>query len=242
LSPTNAVHRHKHADKPLETELKYVVRAYRTTLAIRLLERFCKPDPAFPIGVVSSIYFDSRDWAYLGEKRNSDYLKTKVRLRWYEQAGSDAELPDRSFAEVKSKVGTRRVKIRIPTGFSGTELAAMELHDRKLLSVPAALIAAGAPIRHTLVPSFVIRYNRRRYIERSTGARVAIDYSITSPKANKNMIANAFPYIMEVAVLEVKGSDGIFPIALQSVFKLGFRRETFSKYYECYRHLTRTVY
>jgi hypothetical protein len=40
----------------------------------------------------------------------------------------------------------------------------------------------------------------------------------------------------------VKGSNGSFPMSLQNVFKLGFRRETFSKYYECYRHLTRTVY
>jgi hypothetical protein len=229
-------------DERPETELKFVVPAYRTALATRLLERFCDPDPSFPIGVVSSIYYDSRDWAYLGEKRNSDYLKTKVRLRWYEQPGSRSDLPDRSFAELKSKVGSRRVKMRIPTEYSGTQLAAMELHDRRLLGVPMALAATGAPVGHSLMPSFVVRYQRRRYIERSTGTRIAIDYGISSPKVNKHMIARAFPFVMQVAVLEVKGSGGEFPLGLRSVFKLGFQRETFSKYYECYRHLTRTVY
>jgi hypothetical protein len=37
--------------------------------------------------------------------------------------------------------------------------------------------------------------------------------------------------------LEIKGTDGEFPPGLRSVFQLGFRREAFSKYYECYRQL-----
>ena len=229
-------------DKPsMETELKYALPAYRTKLAIRLLESFCDPDPAFPVGIVSSIYFDSRDWAYLGEKRNSDYLKTKVRLRWYEQGESDSAPPDRSFAEVKSRTGSRRSKVRIPTEYSGAELAAMELHDPGLLRVPSALIAAGAPIRHSLFPSFIVRYSRRRYIDRSSGSRIAIDYGITAPKVNKYMLAKTFPCVLGLSVLEVKGTGGEFPVGLRSLFKLGFQREAFSKYYLCYRHLTRTV-
>lgn len=230
-----------HDSSPLETELKYAFPAYRTRLAIRLLERFCDPDPAFPVGVVSSIYYDTRDWALLGEKRNSDYLKMKVRLRWYEQGESDSAPPDKSFAEVKSRTGSRRTKIRIPTEYSRDELASMELHDPGLLKIPSALLAAGAPIRHVLFPSFNIRYSRRRYIDRSSGARIAIDYGITSPKVNKLMLARTFPCVLGLSVLEVKGPAGEYPLGLRSVFKLGLRREAFSKYYLCYRHLTRTV-
>lgn len=230
--------------KPLETELKYVVPAYRSSLAIRLLDSLCDPDPEFPIGIVSSIYFDTRDWAYLGEKRNSDYLKTKVRLRWYEPMESDAGamLSDQSFAEVKARTGSTRVKIRLPMEFSGTELAGMELHDRRLLRVPYALLAAGAPIRSALFPAFVVRYCRRRFIERSTQSRIALDYAISSPKVNKNLIAKAFSCNLEFAVLEVKGSHLDAPAGLKNLFKIGFRREAFSKYYECYRHLARMVY
>jgi hypothetical protein len=221
----------------LETELKFVVPAYRTSNAIRLLDRICDPDPAFPAGIVSSIYFDSRDWAYLGDKRDSDYLKTKVRLRWYERTSAEAGASDRSFAEIKSRVGSRREKMRIEMEYRGSDIAAMELHDPELLRVPARLAAAGAPIRHSLFPSFVVRYVRRRYIERSTRARIAIDYCIGSPRCNKYMLPGASPCELQSSVLEVKGTDGEFPLGLRSALKLGFRREAFSKYYECYRHL-----
>lgn len=226
----------------LESEVKYAVPASRTAMAIRILEGLCDPDPSFPVGKVSSIYFDSRNWTYLGEKRNSDYLKTKVRIRWYGHPDSEFAGRGRSFAEVKSRTGSKRSKVRIQTKYSGEALEGMDLHDRVLLQIPGALIAAGAPIRHTLLPTMVVCYYRRRYIERSTRSRIALDYSITSPKVNKYMLANTFPCKLEYSILEVKGTDVEFPTGLRSLLKLGFRREAFSKYYECYRHLTRTVF
>jgi hypothetical protein len=229
------------SDQPLETELKLVVPAFRTSSAIRLLDSICDPDPAFPEGIVSSVYFDSRDWAYLGQKRNSDYLKTKVRLRWYEKSGSPLK-NDNSFAEIKSRTGSTRVKVRIPGEYSGAELASMDLEDRALLRVPGSLISAGATIRHSLYPAYIVRYYRRRYIDRSTQSRISIDYAITAPKVNKYMLANAHPCVLEYTVLEVKGSNHSFPVGLQNTLKLGFRREAFSKYYECFRHLTRTLF
>jgi hypothetical protein len=225
-----------------ETEQKFAIAATRTDLAIRLLDRLCDPDPEFAIGTVSSIYFDTREWDYLGEKRNSDYLKTKVRLRWYEQLQSVKAGSDRSFAEVKSRTGSTRTKLRIPTQYTGKHLAAIDLHDPELLRVPAALVAAGVPIRHTLFPAFIVRYTRRRYIERSTRSRIAIDYAITAPKVNKFMLPQTYPCRLEQSVLEVKGTDAKFPVGLMSVFQLGFQREAFSKYFECYRHLTQTVF
>jgi len=107
----------------LETEIKYVVSAYRTKMALRMLERACIPDPKFPFGVVSSIYYDSQNWDYLREKRDSDYLKTKVRLRWYEQIQVTKEGADTSFAEIKYRIGSKRLKIRMPTEFPGRYLS-----------------------------------------------------------------------------------------------------------------------
>ena len=226
----------------LETEIKYVVPAYRTKLALRMLERACDPDPQFPFGIVSSIYYDSQNWDYLREKRNSDYLKTKVRLRWYEQIQATKEGADASFAEIKYRIGSKRMKIRMPTEFPGRFLSETTLDNTELLKIPAALAAQGAPILQPIFPAFVVRYCRRRYVDRLTNARICIDYEISSPKSNPIMLATTFPCVLPKIVLEVKGSDGDFPLGLRNLLKLGFRRESFSKYYECYGQLTRTFF
>ena len=228
--------------RKLECEGKYAIPASRTAMTIRILEGLCEPDPSFPIGKVSSIYFDSRNWTYLGEKRNSDYLKTKVRLRWYGHPESEFKGTGGAFAEIKLRTGSRRSKVRIPVIYTGETLEVMDLHDRELLRIPGALISVGAPIRHTLLPTISVSYFRRRYIERSTRCRIALDYVITSPKSNKHMLPNAMPCKLAYSILEVKGPEAEFPLGLRSLLKLGFRREAFSKYYECYRYSTRTLF
>ena len=91
-------------------ELKFVGERWRAKPLRRLLERLCRPDPAFPTGTVFTIYYDTPSLECLDEKRNSDYLKTKVRLRWYRVEGRPT---DSAFLEVKSRVGSRRDKLRL---------------------------------------------------------------------------------------------------------------------------------
>lgn len=226
----------------LETELKYVLPAVRTPTVISLLERYCRPDPDFPHGVVSSIYYDTRDWDLAGEKFNSDYLKTKVRVRWYEETDLAGKNGDQSFLEMKCRIGCTRNKKRVATQYSGRDLAAMDLADRRLLQIPVALLSTGTQIRKPVFPAFIVRYERRRYIDRSTQTRVAIDYSITAPKVNRQMIRVHTPCAVRWSVLEVKGTGHDLPRGLRDVLKLGLRREAFSKYLECYRRLTRTPF
>ena len=52
-------------------------------LARRRLDSVCRRDPEFPAAVVWTIYYDTPAFASLGEKINSDYLKRKIRVRWY---------------------------------------------------------------------------------------------------------------------------------------------------------------
>lgn len=226
----------------LETELKYALPATRAASVIQLLERLCDPDPSFPMGIVSSIYFDTRDWTYLQEKRNSDYLKTKVRLRWYRMPAGRAKPADTSFAEAKFRVGSKRSKVRVMTEHKGSDLELMALEDPRLLQIPPMLSAGGAPIRQDLFPSYVVSYTRRRYVDRATGSRIAIDHAIGAPRVNRNMVPQPFPCVLPQAVLEVKGTDGRIPPSLHTVLRVGCRKEAFSKYYECYRHLTRTLF
>ena len=88
----------------LGSETKFVISNLRIEPVLRWLEHTCLPDPSFPLGVISSIYYDTRDWDFMREKINSDYLKTKIRLRWY---GSTAESSAEglAFAEVKCRIG-----------------------------------------------------------------------------------------------------------------------------------------
>ncbi|MDH3378406.1 MAG: VTC domain-containing protein [Gammaproteobacteria bacterium] len=226
----------------LETEIKFAVPANRTAITLRMLEQLCDPDPKYPFGIISSIYYDSPNWDYLREKRDSDYLKTKVRLRWYEQTDADTETPDLSHMEIKYRIGSKRKKIRVPTIFSGKYLSNTELDDAKLLRMPSILATKGAPIRQPIFPAFIVRYCRNRFVDRSTGARLCLDYSICSPKSNSFMVGSPYPCMLQSSVLEIKGTDGELPLSLQALFKVGLRRESFSKYYECYAQLTRTFF
>lgn len=228
--------------KSLETETKYVLPAHHAVLVIGIIKRTCDPDPKYPFGIISSIYYDSANWDYLREKRDSDYLKTKVRLRWYEQTEPATESPDISHAEVKYRIGSKRMKIRVPTEFSGRYLATIALIDSELARIPLALAAKGAPIRQPIFPAFLVRYRRHRFVDRSTGARLCFDDRISAPKSNPRMVARSYPCFLRKAVLEVKGTDGEVPLGLRNLLTLGLRRESFSKYYECYAELTRTFF
>jgi hypothetical protein len=66
-----------------DRELKYSLQAGRVPLARRMLASACRPDPEHAVACVWTIYYDTPQLTSLREKINSDYLKVKVRLRWY---------------------------------------------------------------------------------------------------------------------------------------------------------------
>ena len=93
-------------------ELKFVGERASSQPVRCWLQKVCKPDPSFAEGVVFTIYYDTPMLECLDEKRNSDYLKTKIRLRWYNVTGTQS---DNAFLEVKRRYGARREKIRAPS-------------------------------------------------------------------------------------------------------------------------------
>ena len=97
---------------PWEHELKYVV-SRQSLEAVRChLESLCLPDHSYPENTVASIYFDTPDFGSAREKFNGDNLKTKFRIRWYEQGGNFS----RAFAEVKQSW-----QLKCPRRLSGEE-------------------------------------------------------------------------------------------------------------------------
>ena len=118
-----------------EHETKFVLNNSAAGTIIRWLQCRCQLDKKFGANIVSSIYYDTHKWRFLREKINSDYLKTKIRLRWYSDIDSGQPGED-SFVEAKYRTGSRRAKVRVRTGISGKWLNNVNLDNQKLLKVP----------------------------------------------------------------------------------------------------------
>ena len=210
----------------LERELKYVVPAGKAALVRSIVSAMCRPDPDYPSAIVSTIYYDTPDLALLSEKINSDYLKTKVRLRWY--------TPDRgareAFLEIKSRVGALRHKVRVRTPLSAAMLTDLPLDHPALVQVLELAAPLGVPVPPRLMPALLLRYERSRFIEPVSGSRISVDTGIEAVRGNPRLMGNAFHQWLPLAVVEVKGAGNDLPRALTALVHLGARRAAFSKY------------
>lgn len=221
-----------------EHEIKFVLKNSSAHYIIQWLQARCLPDPEFPAGIVSSIYYDTWDWRFLREKINSDYLKTKVRVRWYTDI--DTEVPDdESYLEVKYKVGSKREKVRIKTRFSGGWLSRVNLDNNKLLTIPHLLRPRGVLISEQLYPVFQISYTRRRFVEPLSNSRLCLDYDIWAPRVNWQMLPRINAFRLRNAVFELKGRITELPDVLHQLTALGCRKQSFSKYLVCYKKIMR---
>ncbi len=217
----------------LEYELKFGME-HRSVVALRRwLGAMCLPDPRFPIGTVCSIYYDTPGFHHLRENFNGDYLKSKVRLRWYlDHVGRSG----RSFLEAKFRHGGRRDKIRLEVPYEGAWLAGIPLHTAALRSIPLRLRAKGVPTSAALRPVILVRYVRDRFVEPLTGVRISLDSEISAPAVNRDVIPTPNPQPLPTVIVEVKGAVNGLPEVLQPLLCLGARRRSFSKYAACYEH------
>lgn len=210
----------------LERELKYAVPEGKALLARSIVSALCRPDPQFPAAVVSTIYYDTPDLALLSEKINSDYLKTKVRLRWYSPARGSAG----AFLEVKSRVGALRHKVRVQTPLSAATVADLSLDDPALLHVLDLARPLGMALPPRLLPALLLRYERFRFVEPVSRSRISVDTNIEAVRGNPRLVGNAFHQRLPLGVVEIKGSGDDLPRALRPLLHLGARRAAFSKY------------
>ena len=223
---------------PPEHELKLALPAARADAVLAWLRARCKPDPKYAHGRVTSVYFDNRGLALLREKVNSDFIKQKVRLRWYEDPFT-REPRGPGFVEIKRKVGGRRFKTRIQLDIDATELAAAGYNPRYLQQVLEPLRRAGHRMPSDLVPFLRVSFRRRRFVDPIGGARISLDTCIRGRSVGPGLLARAHPAALAHAVLEVKGARDSLPPWLAPLTRLGCRRESFSKYARCYLKLTR---
>jgi hypothetical protein len=213
----------------LERELKFLLPAARAQLARSLVEAVCQPDAEYPAATLFTIYFDTPELRFLADKVDSDYLKTKLRLRWYAPIGGSGG-SETSFLEIKQRIGDRRVKTRVQTPLAAAALADMPLDDPALVEVVELARPLGIPLPPRLLPVLLIRYDRYRYVERSSGSRISIDMNIGAPRGSHRVVRDAAPAVLPYAVLEVKGSGTDLPRVLHPLIRIGARRGSSSKY------------
>ena len=225
------------SDSASEHETKFVLNNSCAHVMIQWLQHRCQQDSRFPSGIISTIYYDTRDWRFLSEKINSDYLKTKIRLRWYSDF-HNGEPGDASYMEIKRKIGNRRQKIRIKTGLPGKWLSHINLDHQRLLKIPHVLRSKGIFVPGHLLPVFQINYRRYRFVEPITRARLCIDYDIFTPSVNPQMLSRTNPLTLKNAVFELKGKLSKLPEVLHQLTALGCSKQSFSKYSVCYKHIS----
>lgn len=221
----------------LDHELKFVLPAHRTDMVTSVLNRCCCPDPDFPVGIVTSIYYDTPSLHLLYEKVNSDYLKTKIRVRWYSDPTTGVSAGS-AFAEAKFRIGTRRRKVRQATVATGEWLRRQPLTRADLVRIPECLRRAGVRTRQPLQPLITVSYVRHRFIEPATGLRIALDRGIRSVAVNPRLATARTHHCLRVAVLEIKGKSRHLPASLRSATRLGCRRQSFSKLISCFEAAT----
>ncbi len=222
-----------------ERELKFTLPAGHAHLARQRLEFVCRRDPEFPAAVVWTMYYDTPALISLGEKINSDYLKRKIRVRWY--SAIDGRVSGPAFVEAKLRLGTRRSKARVQLPYPADEIAHWDLQDPRLLRFPLLLREQGVLHQASWQPMILIRYRRDRFIEPLTHSRVSLDADISGPAANPRFISAPNQSPLATAVLEVKGGGDELPVALRPLLALGLHKTSFSKFLVVHAHMTRGV-
>ena len=196
------------------------------------LEALCAPDGAFPENVVHSVYFDTPDLASYMEKAGGDYLKTKVRLRWYARAGPGTPKAGgdwTAWLEVKTRTGSLGVK------------------RRKLLRLPGPSPlegldpeALGAVVQEHLGsarrPTCWVSYSRTRLWGPDGLTRLSIDRDLRVDWVARWIPTHWFGATPPIFVVEVKGDTAAVHPALSTLLVRHARKRALSKYALCLDH------
>ena len=216
-------------------EAKYPYPAARREHLRRALDVVCLKDPRFEEDDVNSVYFDTPSRALLSQKEESDYLKTKIRVRWYGRS-TRADVDEiLAFLERKSKQGTLRWKPRIEIRLPMSLLREGAEDFEGIARAVAGPLRELAPDVAPLFPMIAIRYRRARFIEPVSAARLSLDAEIRFSAVNTQFFPGRSPRTLTNGVLEVKSADGQLPVPLLTARYFLFARDSFSKYEECWQ-------
>jgi hypothetical protein len=223
-----------------QLELKYLLPQSRAPFAKAWLASVVRPEREYPPALVITTYYDTPRLELLDEKIDSDYLKTKVRVRWYGPLDRGPATGP-VFAECKLREGATRDKQRVVADIRPADLESLPLSAPLWPALVDGLRGEVTHLPADLAPVMQVVYARHRFTD-GASARVALDTDISVEAINPARLscpprADSLPW----AVFEYKGHGVDLPARLAPVTRLGARRFAFSKYLACYEHVTRRV-
>lgn len=225
----------------MEFELKYLVANHALEPAIRYITATCQADPAFQSAIISSIYYDDLGLNSLSEKVNSDFYKTKYRIRWYQDTAA-GQSTNQIFIEVKDKSGAKRIKQRYCIEQNIQQLGQSDLGAPFWMDFSSRFSRFRKSHTLPLFPMLEVRYRRRRFIDPYSGCRLSIDSDIEIPRVNNDTLPMALPTSLQSAVIEIKGGANELPPSLRPLVRLGARKSSFSKYHAGYARIHSIVF
>jgi len=219
----------------MSIEKKYCFARSRQRSALHLAKRLLQPDPDYPYSVVYSLYFDTLDHDFLGEKANSDYLKQKARIRWYDCESAAATS---AYIEIKRKNGNRREKLRHRLEIPADGMTGLGVGRGGKDSVTALIREVLGEDIPTLFPVLTIRYDRHRFKTRLNSERINLDTRISTRGSGGVRLPRSGWQTLHNGVLEVKGEHAAAsgPVT-QIIESLHGKKTAFSKYLEAYEAL-----
>lgn len=219
----------------MDFETKYIGHNIKAATIKSWLEANFPADPLYPETIISSIYFDTFKFKHLAEKQESDHIKSKFRIRWYEDIQTKAP-SEVCFLEFKHKIGENRHKkrIKMQNTFWDLELASPDFY-----AILNELRLYEGKVLDKIFPSYTVSYTRKRFIIPDTEIRLCIDYNINVPKFNPQLIKCAKQSYLQNCVFELKGPTAVLPPRLRALEQFGVKKDAFSKYERCFEELLR---
>lgn len=215
-------------------ERKFFIPQEKIAWAASLLRHGCPPDRQYPKGYIHSLYYDTEDLDDYEDSQQGCRHRKKIRIRWYEPL-SDHGGRTAVFVELKTKNGFAGFKQR-QIFFEPSHTLQNDAWRKGILPYPVLLTTLarfGVFPSRRLIPVIQISYQRLRFIDLPTGARVSLDWRIESTPANTNWTACRETLRMEGAVVEVKGSSIHLSEPLRLLQSLETDWTRYSKYACC---------
>ena len=218
-----------------EFEQKYTFPHILSNSIESWLAIICKRDQMYPESRVQSIYLEAADARSYHEKINSDFFKTKFRVRWYETKegrpyGDDNQVS--VFLEKKMKIGAKRMKRRWA---SSTNFDAL-----KNYSLNSAFhgnwyqeFTEQTKVSSFLQPFIQISYTRKRFVDPTSGIRLSLDCDIKVERTNSLYLPPPPNLALDVGVFEIKGKSDTPPAMLAYLTSNIVNKDRFSKYERC---------
>lgn len=214
-------------------ERKFFVPSSKIPFASHMLVHCCPRDRQYPEGVVNSIYYDTSDLEFFCDSDEGNYIRNKIRVRWYDNPQLNGTIP--VYLELKSKNGfagsKQRIKHLIPSDRLHNGGLKKGLIDYTTLR--QGLAQFGYFPTECLLPMILISYNRLRFEDLLTGTRVSLDWNIRSTLISPLLNRQEGSLLMHGGVIEIKGQSTDIPPAMQSIRHLGTDWSRYSKYAAC---------